>query len=46
MFRRMLFFAVAFMQSAWGVEIHLEADSKSLQEGETVALYLSVVDGG
>lgn len=45
MFRRMLFLAFALVPSAWGVEIHLEADSKSLQEGETVALYLSVVDG-
>ena len=45
MFGRMLLLAVAFMQSAWAVEIHLEADSKSLREGETVALYLSVVDG-
>ena len=45
MLGRVLFLALAFVQSAWAVEIHLEADSKSLREGETVALYLSVVDG-
>ena len=45
MLGRTLLLMLAFLQSAWAVEIHLESDSKSLQEGETVALYLSVVDG-
>jgi hypothetical protein len=39
----MLFFALC--GSAMAVEIHLDADNKRFQEGETVGLYLSIVDG-
>lgn len=39
----LLFFALC--GSAIAVEIHLDADNKTFQEGETVGLYLSIVDG-
>jgi hypothetical protein len=42
---RCLLLWAALCSSAFGVEIHLEADNKELQEGETVGLYLTIVDG-
>jgi hypothetical protein len=44
MFRIGMLF-LALCGSAAAVEIHLDADNKKFQEGETVGLYLSIVDG-
>ena len=45
MILRTFFLWLVFAPTALAVEIHLEADNKSLQEGESVGLYLSIVDG-
>jgi hypothetical protein len=42
---RVFLLFLALCGSAAAVEIHLDADNKNFQEGETVGLYLSVVDG-
>ena len=43
--QRILVCLFAIFQSAWAAEIHVEVDNRRLQEGESVGLYLSVVDG-